>query len=82
MSASGAPAARSSLATRSVRGVALGCWNIAVSPTTPAIRSAAMAPSAASMGTPRRGSSSVTISQVAAAAGSIQSTAPKPVLEA
>ena len=37
------PAARrprcSSAATRSVRGVTLGCWNVAVSPTMPAIRS-------------------------------------------
>ena len=65
MSYSGAPAARSSLATRSVRAVVLGCWKLAVSMTTPAIRLAAIAPSAASSGTPRRGRSSVTISHVA-----------------
>ena len=35
----GAPAASSSAATRSVRGVTLGCWKLAVSMTTPAIRS-------------------------------------------
>ncbi len=45
---SGAPAARSSLATRRVRGVVLGCWKLAVSMTRPAMRSAAMAPSRAS----------------------------------
>ena len=73
-----APAARSSRATRSVRGVVLGCWKLAVSMTTPAMRSAAMAPSRASSGRPARGSSSVTISHVAAASASTQSTAPKP----
>ena len=81
MSDSGAPAARSSAATRSVRGVALGCANVAVSMTTPAISTDAISPSRAPMGTPRWGSSSVTISQVAAAPGSIQSTTPKPALE-
>ena len=69
MSESGAPAASSSAATRSVRGVVLGCWKLAVSMTTPAIRSAAMLPVRGVEATPRRGSSSVVISHVAAAAG-------------
>ncbi len=49
--------------------------------TSPAIRLAASWPPEASSGTSSRAASSVVISHVAAADGSIQSTAPKPGLD-
>jgi hypothetical protein len=82
MSDSGAPASTSAAATSSVRGVAFGWANVAVSITMPAINAAARAPSPESSGIPSRAASRVTISQVAAAAGSIQSASPAASLEA
>ena len=76
MSESGAPASTSAAATASVRGVALGWANVAVSITIPAISWAASAPPPSSSGTPSRAASSAVISQVAAAAGSTQSAGP------
>ena len=69
ISLSGAPASRSAAATTSVRGVALGCWKLPVSMTTPAARAAASMPSPAVSGTPIRQASSVTISHVAELCG-------------
>ena len=82
MSDSGAPAATSAADTASVRGVALGCANVAVSMTMPAMSAAASVPSPASSGTPRRAASSATISHVAAEPGSIQSASPPSLFEA
>ena len=82
MSDSGAPAATSAEDTASVRGVALGWANVAVSMTIPAISAAASAPSPVPSGTPSRAASSVTISHVAAEPGSIQSAVPPSAFEA
>ena len=82
MSDSGAPASTRAAATVSVRGVAFGWAKVEVSITMPAISSAAIAPSSRSSGAPSRAASSVTISQVAALAGSIQSASPVAPLEA
>ena len=82
MSDSGAPASTSAADTASVRGVAFGWANVAVSMTMPAISAAARAPSPASSGRPSRVARSATISQVAAAFGSIQSASPAASFEA
>ncbi len=80
MSDSGAPASTRAADTASVRGVAFGWANVAVSMTMPAMRCVASAPPPSSSGTPRRTASSVVISQVAAAAGSTQSASPRLVV--
>ena len=69
--------------TASVRGVAFGCANVAVSMTIPAMRADGEGPVAArSSGSPSRTVSSATSSQVAAAPGSIQSAGPVPSFDA
>ena len=82
MSDSGAPASTRAAETASVRGVVFGWAKVAVSMTMPAISCVASAPSPSSSGTPSRAASSVTISHVAAAAGSIQSASPRSSFEA
>ena len=82
MSDSGAPASTSAAETTRVRGVAFGWAKVAVSMTMPAISAAARPPPSASSGTPSRPASSVTISQVAAASGSIQSASSAASFEA
>ena len=62
---SGAPASTSAADTASVRGVAFGWANVAVSMTIPAISAAASDPSPVSSGTPSRAARKVTISHVA-----------------
>ena len=82
MSDSGAPASTSAADTARVRGVAFGWANVAVSMTIPAISSVARAPSPSVSGAPSRAASNVTISQVAALPGSIQSFSPTASFEA